>query len=238
MRRTFTFIFCAILIAGTAQAQDLQSVIEKTSDALGLTARKSMSGLETSGYALMSGSEAKIPFKLIQSRPYNLRIETYVFGFKAVQTYDGVTAWQLSPTQGMEAVKSDPRDLDFIAAATALDGPFTTKNNDRFTLKYLGKDQYMDKEADVISWSAPEERLKYYINLQTGLVDGVRYEYKKNGGWHSMEYRIKSYAEHEGGKFPESVSAVINGVEMISLHVDKFKSLTEVDPDRFGKPSY
>lgn len=227
-----------VMIAAGMQAQDLQAVLKKSSDALGIEARKKIPVLETSGYFIMNGSDAKMPYKLIQQRPDLLRVETTLFGFKAIQTYDGTAAWMLTPTQGLKAVKTDARDMEFIAAATSIDGPFAYNKDGKYTLKYLGRDEYQGQPAEVVAWTASEERLKYYVNPSTWLVDAVRYEYKKNGGWYSMEYRIKSYREYQGAQFPEEIAALVNGVEMVLLYVNTFKILEEVDPEQFGEPSY
>jgi hypothetical protein len=231
-------VLITILLITPLFSQDLESVLEKNSKALGLKSRKALPNLHTKGYFVMNGTEANIPFKLIQAKPNLLRVETTVFGFKAIQTYDGKTAWSLSPTQGLEAVKTDTRDMEFIAAATAIDGPFSLEQNNKYTLIYFGEDTYQDKRVEVVSWVSDEERLKYYINSKTWLIDGVRYEYKKNGGWYSMEYRIKSYMSFKGSKFPNKVSALVNGVEMLSLHIEELKTLDKLDSDKFGKPSY
>lgn len=227
-----------IVFATTLQAQDLQSVLNNSSRALGVEARKAIPALETSGHFIMEGTEAKMPFKLIQQRPDQLRVETILFGFKAIQTYNGSVAWMLTPTQGLEAVKTDSRDMEFIAAATAIDGPFGYNKDGKYTLRYLGKASHQGRQAEVVAWTASEERLKYYVNPVTWLIDAVRYEYKKNGGWYSMEYRIKAYQAYQGAQFPIEIAALVNGVEMISLFVTDFKTLEKVVPEQFGKPSY
>ena len=237
MKKISIWILLVIFTTG-AQAQDLQSVLDKTSRALGLDARKTIPVLETSGHFIMDGTEAKMPFKLIQQRPDLLRVETILFGFKAIQTYNGTAAWMLTPTQGLEAVKTDARDMEFIAAATSIDGPFAYNKDNKYTLRYLGNDTYNGQQAEVVAWTSSEERLKYYVNPETWLIDAVRYEYKKNGGWYSMEYRIKAYMEYQGAQFPGEIAALVNGVEMIRLYVKKLNSLEEVAPEQFGKPSY
>lgn len=232
------FLPALIALSLSSFAQDLGSVLANTSFALGLDARKKISGLSTQGYVVMSGTEARIPFRLIQARPDLLRIETTVFGFKAIQTYDGSSAWMLTPTQGLEAVSADPRDMEFLAAATALDGPFSINKNNKYQLKYRGIGEYSEKQVHQVSWVSETERFNYYINSVTWLVDGVRYEYKKNGGWYSMEYRVKSYSEHFGTKFPQRVTAVVNGVEMLTLEVSEVTIIDKPASSLFGKPAF
>lgn len=219
-------------------SQNLQEVLKLNNKALGLSERKKISNLETTGYLIMRDSDSKIPFKIVQSKPDLLRIETTVFGFKAIQTYDGITAWLLSPTQGLEAKQTDSRDMEFIAAATAIEGPFSVNKDNKYTLKYLGKDEYLNKDVEVVMWDSEFERLKYYIDSGTHYFNGIRYEYKKNGGWNSMEYRIKSYLDYEGSKFPDEITAIVNGVEMISLFVTRLGSIEKLDKKVFGKPSF
>jgi hypothetical protein len=231
-------IITTVLVCGTAQSQDLQTVLKNANAAMGLNARKALPNLQTSGHAIMTGADAKIPFRLLQAKPDLLRLETTVFGFRMIQTYDGETAWSLSPMQGMEPVKTDTRDMEFIAAATAIDGPFSVNKGNKYVLKYGGADTWLDKPVEVMLWSSEKERLKYYISSTSWLVEAVRYEYQKNGAWYSMEYRIRSYQDFMGSLFPKEVTAVVNGVEMLSLYVTDLKTVDQVDMKRFGKPSF
>ena len=231
-------IITALLVFGTGHSQDLQTVLKNANAAMGLTARKALPNLQTSGHAVMTGTDAKIPFKLLQAKPDLLRLETTVFGFRAIQTYDGKTAWSLSPMQGMEPVKTDTRDMEFIAAATAIDGPFSVNKDNKYVLKYGGPETYLDKPVELMLWSSEKERLKYYISSTSWLVEGVRYEYQKNGAWYSMEYRIRSYRDFMGSLFPLEVTAVVNGVEMLSLFITDLRTVDQIDMKRFGKPSF
>lgn len=237
MKKLVILVFAGLL-AQTVGAQNLQNIIDRNSEAIGVADRESFPALQTRGHVIVSGTEAKMPFKLLQSRPDRLRIETSVFGFKAIQTYDGTTAWSLSPTQGMEAVKTDARDMEFIAAATSIDGPFSYNKNDKYLLRYLGDDTYREIPVEVVVWASDSERLIYYINNKTWLVEGVRYEYEKNGGWYSMEYQVREYQDFEGAKFPSKVTAFVNGVEMVNLFVTDLKLIDEPGAEYFGKPSY
>jgi hypothetical protein len=234
----YLMITIAVLFFGPVNSQDLQTVLKNSNTAMGIESRKAMPNLQTSGHAVMTGSDAKIPFKLLQTKPDLLRLETTIFGFKSIQTYDGITAWSLTPMQGMEPVKTDTRDMEFIAAATAIDGPFSVNKDNKYVLKYGGPDTYLDKPVEVMLWSSDKERLKYFISSSTWLVEGVRYEYEKNGGWYSMEYRIKSYRDFMGSRFPMEVTAVVNGVEMLSLFITDLKTVDQIDIKRFGKPSF
>jgi hypothetical protein len=236
--RKLLMIVMIVSTWNVCSAQNLETVLKKNSKALGLSNRKSISNLKTTGYIQMQDMDAKIPFKMVQARPDLLRVETSIFGFKAIQTYDGKTAWKLSAIDGMEAVEVDSRDMEFIAAATALDGPFSLNKDNKYTLKYNGKDSYLDKDVEVLMWSSAKERLKYYISTSSYLIDCVRYEYQKNGGWYSMEYRIKSYQNYEGSMFPNEIAVVINGVDMLTLFVSKLGPIVNFDLKKFGKPSY
>ena len=234
----YLIIAIAVLFFGPVNSQDLQTVLKNSNRAMGIESRKAMPNLQTSGHAIMTGSDAKIPFKLLQAKPDLLRLETTVFGFRSIQTYDGITAWSLTPMQGMEPVRTDTRDMEFIAAATAIDGPFSDNKDNKYVLKYGGTDTYLEKPVEVMFWSSDKERLKYYISNETWLVEAVRYEYQKNGAWYSMEYRIKSYRDFMGSRFPMEVTAVVNGVEMLSLFITDLKTVDQIDMKRFGKPSF
>lgn len=238
VKRGFVIIYICLAVISQLSAQDLATVIAKSEKAIGLKARKKLKSLETSGHLVMRDAEAKIPFKVIQKKPDGLRIETSIFGFKAIQTYDGESAWRLTPTQGMEALKTDPREMEFLSNVLAIDGPFSVDNSENYSLKYGGKTEYNNTKFELVLWNSKTQRLKYYINPDTWLIDIVRYEYQKNGGWYSMEYRVKTYQDFQGAKFPLDLVAMRNGVEMIYLTVTKLNLPDKIDDSLFDKPGY
>lgn len=186
----------------------------------------------------MSGTEAKMPFKLQQSKPGKIRIETTVFGMKGIQTYDGQNAWMLNPLQGLEAKPANSEDMAFISATTAIDGPFLNRADKRIP-SYVGTKEYKGSSCFVVRITkSMEEHIDYYIDDITYMIKFIRYEYKKNGGWYSMEYKLVKYMDFEGGIYPEEIIVAINGVEMTSIYVTKMKIVTEMEDEMFRKPSY
>ncbi len=236
--RRFVLVILALCMTLFAGAQNLETVLNKTGEALRLHSRSVIPHLKTTGYLVMKDTESKIPFKLLQERPDKLRIETTIFGIKAVQTYNGKTAWQLNPAQGVEALQTDPRDMEFIAAATAIDGPFSLNKDNKYTLKYAGTDTYNNNKVEVVMWTSDEEKLKYFINDDTFLVDAIRYEYHKNGGWYTMEYRVDNYQTYAGSRFPKEITVMTNGVERVKLYVTEIGPIVNPDPEKFEKPSF
>ncbi len=233
-----TFIIAFALIGSLATAQNLEDILKKNRVAIGVDARKKMNNLQSGGYFVMTGTEVKVPFKLFQSKPDRIRIETTVFGFKAIQTYDGVDAWMLNPLQGMEARRADAEDMEFISSTTSIDGPFENLIGNRHP-EFIGEKEYKDYSCYVVRVTkSATEHFDYYIDTETYLINFIRYEYEKNGGWYSMEYKVEKYLDFEGAKFPEEVVVSINGVEMTSLYLTKIKSVPEMADKLFKKPSF
>lgn len=229
----------AMAIAMSSLAQNLSTLLENNDRAIGLKARKKIDYLQTKGYFKMNDSDAKIPFKVFQARPNNMRVETTVFGLKSIQTYNGTEAWTLNPAMGLEAQETDADDFTSIAIATALDGPFRYNVSGTGNARLHGKEDYKDTEVyTVVTGETGTSRLKFYIDAHTYLVNGVRYEYKKNGGWYSMEYRINGYRDFLGAKFPSQITVFINGVEMTHIFINDIRKEESLSADLFGKPSY
>lgn len=219
-------------------AQDLKEIIKNTNKAIGTEARGKIMHMQSNGYFVMNGTDAKMPFKLLQSKPGKIRLESSILGLKAIQTYDGVSAWLLNPTQGIDAKPADPEDMEFISATTAIEGPFV-KRSDKRTPSYIGAKQYKGNPCFVVRITkSMEEHIDYYINTKSYLIDAVRYEYKKNGAWYSMEYKVEAYQDFEGAVFPSEITVFLTGVEMTSIYVTKMKKLEEVSPKSYQKPSY
>jgi len=232
-------IFIASLVFTVAflNAQDLDQILKLTNKAIGTDERTTVKYMQTGGYYIMAGTEIKMPFKLLQAKPGKIRIETTIFGMKGIQTYDGQNAWMLNPLQGMESKPADPEDMEFISATTAIDGPFLNRSDGR-SPSYVGEKEYKGSSCKVVRVAKSlEEHVDYYIDNKTYLISFVRYEYKKNGGWYSMEYLIKKYMNFEGGMYPEEIQVLINGVDMVSLYVTKMKIPAELSDKLFRKPS-
>ena len=77
MKRVVLIISLAFAVS-VLWAQDLDQIIEKTNQAIGTEARSKIKHMQSNGYYVMSGTEAKMPFKLQQSKPINIRIETTI----------------------------------------------------------------------------------------------------------------------------------------------------------------
>lgn len=237
MKRVILIISLVFSISHLA-AQNLEKIIQLSNQAIGTDARSKVKYMQTGGYYIMAGTDVKMPFKLFQSKPGMIRIETTVFGLKGIQTYDGQSAWILNPLQGTEAKAANPEDMEFIAATTAIDGPFLNRTDKRSPL-YIGDKEYKGCSCEVIRIAkSMEEHVDYYIDKSTHLISFIRYEYKKNGGWYSMEYKVLKYMNFEGAVYPEEIQVMINGVEMTTLYVTKMKILTELNDSLFKKPSY
>ncbi len=236
--KRLSFLILISFAASMLGAQDINEILKKTNEAIGVDARSKIEHMKSNGHFVMTGTEAKMPFKLVQSKPGKVRIETTVLGFKAIQTYDGKSAWLLNPTQGMEAKPADREDMEFISATTAIDGPFLNRTDGRVA-SYIGAKQYKGTACFVVRITkSQEEHIDYYINTKTFLIAAVRYEYKKNGGWYSMEYKIEAYQDLEGALFPSEITVFLTGVEMTSLYVTKMKKLETVNTRSYQKPSY
>ncbi len=236
--KNLSILIALTFLSSLLSAQNIDDILAKTNAAIGADARAKISYMQIGGYVVMTGTESRMPFKLQQANPNKIRIETTVFGMKVIQTYDGISAWMLNPLQGMEAKKADTEDMAFISATTAINGPFIGRADER-TPSYVGAKEYKESSCYVLRITKTmEEHIDYYIDSTTYMIDYIRYEYKKNGGWYSMEYKVENYSDFEGAKFPEEITVYINGVEMTSLFVTKVKVLTEMDDKLFKKPLY
>lgn len=237
MKRLSFVIFMSLAVSALG-AQDLDEILKKTNEAIGTDARSKIMHMQSNGHFVMTGTEAKMPFKLLQSKPNKVRIETTIIGLKAIQTYDGVSAWLLNPTQGVDAKPADAEDMEFISATTAIDGPFVNRADNRIP-NYIGAKQYRGAPCFVVRITkSMEEHIDYYISTKNYLISAVRYEYKKNGAWYSMEYKVEAWQDFEGAAFPSKITVFLTGVEMTSIYVNRMKKLEEVSAKSYQKPSY
>ena len=128
--------------------------------------------------------------------------------------------------------------MQFISSATSIDGPFENLAANRQP-EYIDKKEHKGVLCYVVRLSKSSlEHFDYYIDTKTYLVSSIRYEYKKNGGWYSMEYKVEKYLDFEGAKFPKEVVVSINGVEMTSVYLTKIKNVPEMAEKLFSKPSF
>ena len=106
MKKSFLIISAVIIcITGTLTAQDLNGVLEKYFETVGLEKLKSVNSITMKGTAMQMGME--FPIVMQQKRPNMLRMDIEIQGTKITQAFDGSSGWAIVPMMGT----LDPQDM-------------------------------------------------------------------------------------------------------------------------------
>lgn len=106
MKKSLLIISAVIIcITGTLTAQDLNGVLEKYFETIGLEKLKSVNSITMKGTAMQMGME--FPIVMQQKRPNMFRMDIEIQGTKITQAFDGTNGWAIVPMMGT----LDPQDM-------------------------------------------------------------------------------------------------------------------------------
>ena len=237
MKKQTILIIGLLCLMPPILSQTEDQILDKHHQAHDYSARENVSGLLTTGYFTMSGTELQVPFKLYQRKPDHIRIESSFFGVKMIQTYNGEEAWLLNPTESPQAREADREDLEVIAITTAIDGPFMMYRERGFRLDYQGEKDFRGKVVHAFRLAkAREEYIDIFLDPDTYLIKAVKYSYKRNGGWYSQVYETNKYEQFAHGTFPTEIIVSIHGVEMSRVFVKRVETRDDLSDDYFSRP--
>jgi hypothetical protein len=106
MKKSLLIITAVFMcITGTLTAQDLNGVLEKYFETVGLEKLKSVNSITMKGTAMQMGME--FPIVMQQKRPNMFRMDIEIQGTKITQAFDGTNGWAIVPMMGT----LDPQDM-------------------------------------------------------------------------------------------------------------------------------
>lgn len=223
-----------VLLVSAAQAQTVDDIIAKHTEALGgkdkISQVKSIY-IENSVEAM--GNTSSSVETLLQGKGY--KSETEFNGMKVVNAYTDKSGWAINPFTGATDAQAMPdeaykanKDVIYFGGSL-LD--YSTKGN---KLELLGKDGN-DYKIKVTNGNS---ETTYFVNAETSLIDKVSIKAEMMG--QSMEI-VKTFSDYKKTDFgitiPYTISTDFGGAFSFTSKVTKVEVNKEIDPKIFDMPA-
>jgi hypothetical protein len=203
IRFLVTCIFC---VSALASAQTAEELVAKNIQAKGgmekikaLTSLRTASDLDAGGFKAVLGQESK--------RPNLLRTTFTIQGMTQIQSYDGSSAWQISPFGG----KKDPQllgedDSRGLVESADFDGQLVDYQAKGNKVEYLGHDQVDGDDALKLKVSLKNgDIFYYYLDPDTFLEIEIEKQQFIRGSVRESVVMLGSYKPVNGVMFPFSI---------------------------------
>lgn len=198
------------LIAGGAQAMDVETLVAKHIEARGgLERLKALQSLRLKGKLQFSGGffSAELGYTELIKRGGQYRTESTLQGLTGVSAWDGKEGWQVQPFRG----RRDPDRLPAeeakpLAQAADIDGPLVDAARKGHRVEYLGTEDVDGTEAHKLKVTLADGDTQFvYLDPDWFLTIRVVTRTKVRGAERELEIDYGSYEQVAGVYLPFSV---------------------------------
>jgi hypothetical protein len=226
-----------VVLASPAAAQTVDEVIARSLEARGgLERLRAIQSVRMTGRVTAGDRTMKTVVET--KRPALIRIDTTVDGVRAVQAFDGTTAWGISPmgTGRPEVLPAEAASA--MAEEFDIDGPLVDYRAKGHKVELLGKVQVGGRETyeiQVIRKAGGVEH--HFIEVSSGLPVRVETRRVVRGAEIEGESEIGDYREAGGFLWPFSIRSGARGrPERQTLTVETIEINPVLDDARFRMP--
>jgi outer membrane lipoprotein-sorting protein len=227
----------AMAVLFTAQAQDLDKILDHHFKAVGQKNLQKIKTLKATGTASMMGMD--VPFSMQAKRPGMVRTEVEVQGAKIVQVYDGENAWAVNPLTGSSmAVDLTGTEAEGLKENADLDGQLWNYKEKGHTLSLDGSGEVNGKDCYVLKLDKKNGQTDYYyIDKEDYLIRELRTSRPMNGTPMEVEALMSDYRDVDGYKMPFNTEQRAGGQTFMTLKMDQVETNVDLDDSLFDKPS-
>jgi len=235
----FALVFTILVFAIQASAQTVDEVINKNIQAHGgLEKLKAAKSVKMTGKMILPGGvEAPIVYE--KKRPSSIRIEFVIQGLTGIQAYDGQTAWQVMPFQGIkDAQKMSEEDAKDLTEEADFDGPLVDYKAKGNTVELVGKEDLEGSPAYKLKLTLKSGDVRYlYIDAENWLELKQTSIIKREGKEASVDTFLSDYKPVNGLVFAHSIEVKAGGQAGPQYVVDKIEMDSALDDSLFKMPS-
>jgi hypothetical protein len=238
LRRALPGLLAGAVLASPAPAKTVDEVIAKSLEARGgLDRPKAVQSLRVTGRMSLGYSDATMVVE--RKRPGSLRSEITFRGERAVQAWDGATAWGIPPMGSGQAEKLPAEVARAMAAEADVDGPLVDYQAKGHHVALLGKATLEGGDAYKVEVRKKDGAVEvHFLDARSYLT--VRIEGKRTvrGTVVEGESLLGDYREAGGILWPYSIKSGARGnPEKQTLTVDKIEVDPVLDDARFRMPA-
>jgi hypothetical protein len=238
LRRALPGVLAGAVMAAPALAQTVDEVIAKSFEARGGIERlKAVRTIRVTGRMSMGPNEASMVVE--RKRPGSIRAEITVRGQRAVQAWDGTTAWGISPT-GSGQPEALPAEAALAMADDAdVDGALVDYAAKGHRVALLGKERLDTGDAYKIEVRKKGGAVEiHFLDARSYLTVRIEGRRTIRGTVVEGESLLGDYREAGGILWPYSIKSGARGnPEKQTFTVDKIEVDPPLDDARFRMPS-
>ena len=221
-------------IADPALGQD--DVLSRYRNSRGASAAE-VETVSATGTVVMLGFE--VPMTVAFARPSSFRIDIDLQGLTMILAYDGETAWNVSPMQGI--IEPTPLPEEMVGAVGILSDFLwgMLANTERgFEVSLAGIEKVERDETyrlDVATAEGEERTL--YLGGEDFLERRIVFDGSFLGSTGELDVTISDYMDVGGLKVPGTIRIAVEGQVTAELRIQKAEAGGEVDPASFTMPA-
>jgi hypothetical protein len=238
LRRALPGLLAGAVLAAPASAQTVDEVIAKSLEARGgLDRLRAVQSIRVTGRMSMGSKDASMVVE--RKRPTSIRAEITFQGERAVQAWDGITAWGIPPMGSGQAEKLPAEVARAMADEADVDGPLVDYRAKGHQVTLLGRQMLDGGDAYKIEVRRKDGAVEvHFLDARSYLT--VRIEGKRTirGTVVEGESLLGDYREAGGILWPYSIKSGARGSpEKQTLTVEKIEVDPVLDDSRFKMPS-
>lgn len=214
-------------------ALDLAGVLERHRTARGSSAAE-VETVSAAGTVVLLGFE--VPMTVAFARPSSFRIDIDMQGLPMVLAYDGETAWNVSPMQGV--IEPSPLPEEMVGAVGILSdflwgGLATSGEASLAGIEKVERDETY--RLDILT--ADGEARALYLGGEDFLERRVVFDgaFLQSAG--EIDVTIADYMDAGGLKVPGRIRIAVEGAVAVELRIQEAEAGAEIDPASFTMPA-
>ena len=218
-------------------ALGLDEVLSRYQGARGTLAAE-VQTVSASGTVVMLGFE--VPMTVAFARPSSFRIDIDMQGLTMILAYDGETAWNVSPMQGI--IEPAPLPEEMVGAVGILTdflwGMLANTEERGFEVSLAGIEKVERDETyrlDVAT--ADGEARALYLGGENFLERRVVFDGSFLGSTGEIDVTISDYMDVSGVKVPGTIRIAVEGQVTAELRIQEAEAGADIDPASFTMPA-
>ena len=214
-------------------ALDLDAILERHEAARGAAAAE-VQTVSATGTVVMLGFE--VPMTVAFARPSSFRIDIDLQGLPMVLAYDGETAWNVSPMQGV--IEPTPLPDEMVGAVGILSDFLWGGLAGTGEASLAGVEKVERDETYRLDIATAEgEARALYLGGEDFLERRVVFDGAFLGSTGEIDVTIGDYMDVGGLKVPGTIRIAVEGVVAVELRIQEAEADADIDPASFTMPA-
>ena len=228
---------CVRPASAAARPATVDDIVAKNLQAKGGAAKwQSMKSVKMTGKMTTQGTE--MPLTVYAMRPNFNRQEITMAAGKAIQAFDGTTAWVVNPMIGIETPQAVPGPAAEIANSADFDGALINYKAKGNAIELVGKEQLDGKDVYHLKVTTKGGPVQHYLlDADSGIELRMSAEVELGGGQkQTLTTAMSNYKQVDGIMIPHTVTQTADGKTMLQWTITTVEFNAVPDDSIFRLP--